>query len=257
MKRGVPSLTEHEASRALRDWYGRPLGQLVAADEQAELDRLLPDLFGYHLIQVGFATHSLFSASRILHRAVMCVGPPAGDDQAMFSGEPGALPITSYTLDALILHHTLEFSPDPRQVLREAERTLVPEGHLVVLGFNPRGLWGLRRLFRRRRGRVPWDGRFLSAARVKDWLKVLGFEIVACHPIVFRPPAERQGLLQRLQFKERGAHRGWPLLGGAYVLLARKKVMAMTPIKPRWRPRRARVGLVDPAARRCEHDGAG
>jgi SAM-dependent methyltransferase len=254
MSGGKSCPMEPHIGRGLRQWYERPLGQLLAADEQAELDRILPDLFGYHLLQVGFAAHSLFSASRILHRAVMAGEPAAGTPLAALAGDPEALPIATYSLDAVILHHALEFCADPRQVLREAERVLVGEGHLVILGFNSRSLWGMCRWWRR--ASIPWSGRFLSTARVKDWLDVLGFEIVSCRPLFFRPPYERAGVLRRLQFMERLGRRWWPFLGSVYVLVARKKVMTLTPIKPRWRPRRSRVGLADPAARSCERRGS-
>lgn len=253
MSSGKSCPMEQDIGRGLRHWYEHPLGQLLAADEQAELDRILPDLFGYHLLQVGFVAHGLFSASRILHRTVMTEASVSEQPQVGLVGDPAALPVASCSLDALILHHALEFAADPRRVLREAERVLVGEGHIVILGFNPRSLWGMCRWWRRRG--MPWCGRFLSTARVKDWLNVLGFEIVSCRPVFFRPPYERPGVLRRLQFMERLGRRWWPFLGAAYVLVARKKVMSLTPIKPRWRPRRSRVRLADPAARSCEHRG--
>lgn len=244
-----------QIGNALRAWYEQPLGRLLATAEQTELDRILPDLFGYHLLQVCFAAPSRFTASRILHCAVMAAGSQDAAMAATLRGDSAALPVTSYSLDALILHHVLEFAPDPRQVLREAERVLVPEGHVLILGFNPRSLWGLRGLLSRR-PLVPWCGRFLSAPRVKDWLNVLGFESVSCQPVLFHPPLERHGLLRHPQLMQRLSRYPWLFHGGAYILLARKKVMTLTPIKPRWRPRRARMGLADPAARRWEHDGS-
>ena len=234
----------------LRDWYEQPLGQLLAATEQSALDEILPNLFGYHLLQVSFACHSLLSASRILHRAVMTVGPVRQPREVGLSGDPEALPISPDALDALILHHTLEFAEDPRKVLREAERTLVGEGHIVILGFNPRSVWGIRRLLRLRRNAVPWSARFLSVARVKDWLALLGFEVLSARQVFFRPPIQSERILNRLGILEKLGARWWPLRGGVYVIVARKKVWTLTPIKPRWRPRRRLVsGLAGPASR--------
>jgi hypothetical protein len=38
----------------------------------------------------------------------------------------------------------LELARDPHHALREVERVLVPEGRVVISGFNPASLWGLR-----------------------------------------------------------------------------------------------------------------
>ncbi|MEJ2508347.1 MAG: methyltransferase domain-containing protein [Gammaproteobacteria bacterium] len=220
-------------------------------EEKDQIDAVLPDLFGYHLLQVGnHADVDLLSASRIPHCVVMEQGLEvrARSERAVY-GESEALPMACDSLDVLVLPHALEFSSAPHQVLREADRTLIPEGHLVLLGFNPWSLWMLWRFAARWRGRVPWCGRFLSLARVKDWLALLGFDIVQTRTYFFRPPFQHAGLMHRLRFLERLGRRLWPILGGGYVLVARKRVATLTPIRPRWRPRRRLVGnggLVEP-----------
>lgn len=230
----------------LRQWYELPLGQALRACEQRRLEEILPDLFGYHLLQVGALANGVLSASRVLHRAVMAVADePRTDHQAGLRGDPAQLPIAGDSLDALVLYHTLDFAPDPHQVLREAERVLVAEGSIVILGFNPWSLWGARHALGRRRG-MPWCGRFVSLTRLRDWLSLLGFETVSTGQLFRRPPMQRSVLLERLAFME-GAR---ALPGGVYVMVARKKVLTMTPVKPRWRPRRSLVsGLADTASR--------
>ncbi len=229
----------------LRQWYELPLGQALRACEQQRLESILPDLFGYHLLQVGALADGVLSASRVLHRAVMAVGDePRGEHSAGLCGDPAQLPIAGDSLDALVLYHTLDFAPDPHQVLREAERVLVAEGSIVVLGFNPWSLWGVWHALARRRG-IPWCGRFVGLSRLRDWLSLLGFEIVSTGQLFRRPPLHRAALLDRLAFME-----GALGPGGVYVMVARKKVMNMTPVKPRWRPRRSLVsGLADTASR--------
>lgn len=229
----------------MRQWYELPLGQRVRACETERLQEILPNLFGYHLLQVGAMADGLLSASRVLHRAVMAVGNESAAGQAGLCGDPARLPVAGDSVDALVLYHTLDFAADPHQVLREAERVLVAEGSLVILGFNPWSLWGLRRSLGRRPA-VPWCGRFVSLPRLRDWLSLLGFEILSTGQLFQRPPLQRPALLERLAFLE--GVRGLP--GGVYVLVARKKVMTMTPVKPRWRPRRSLVsGLADTASR--------
>lgn len=231
----------------MRQWYDSPLGERLRAQERHHLEEILPNLFGYHLLQVGAVADGLLAASRVLHRVTMGVGQDRGPDRTQLCGDPGQLPISGDSLDALILYHTLDFAADPRQVLREAERVLVAEGSLVIVGFNPWSLWGLwRSLARRRSGVAPWCGRFVGLPRLRDWLSLLGFEVLSTGQLFQRPPLQRPALLERLSFME-----GRRLLpGGVYVLVARKKVITMTPVKPRWRPRRSLVsGLADTASR--------
>ncbi|PKM42607.1 MAG: methyltransferase [Gammaproteobacteria bacterium HGW-Gammaproteobacteria-1] len=244
----------------LHRWYDSPLGRSLAAGERVILDDTLGNLFGYHLLQVGAPQHAdLTAASRISHRMVLVdnaagLPPLAGSEGCI--GLPEALPVAADSLDLLLLPHTLGFADQPHQVLREAERVLIPEGHVAILGFNPWSLWGLYRLVLGWRRRAPWCGRFLSPWRVKDWLSLLGFDTVLLRHIHHRPPLHHPGLLRRLAFLERWGARWWPVLGGGYLLVARKRVATLTPIRPRWRPRRALVatGLAEPTVRKQRHD---
>lgn len=240
----------HVIGKEMMNWYAGPLGQRLASMEQEELDKILPNLFGYHLLQVGEGGHNLLSASRILHRVVLSSEPGVGQENIRVKGEPGALPFLSDSIDAVILYHALEFSRDPHQVLREAERLLIPEGHMVIIGFNPQSLWGMTRLFRFRSKHFPWCGRFISTLRIRDWLSLLGFEVLVSRHRFFMPPVQRSGVLDRLGFMEKPGGKWWPILGGVYVLLARKRVSTVTPIKPRWRPRRSVDSVLGDAASR-------
>lgn len=227
------------ARRALRAWYGGMLGKRLLDEECRLLDEVLPNLFGYHLLQVGVpAPINLIEASRVSHCMVLADLPhpePGLPRERCLHGVAAALPIATDSLDVLLLPHTLEFEANPHEVLREADRTLVPEGHVVILMFNPWSLWGLRRMVTGWRDRSPWCGRFLNASRLKDWLALLGFDTIAVRGYFFRPPIHHAGLLHRLRFLERAGGRWWPALGGAYILIARKRVTTLTPIRPRWR----------------------
>lgn len=234
----------------LRDWYQTPLGNMLAEDEQAELDSILPNLFGYHLMQVGSMAAPLLSASRILHKFVLDGENPQLREAMQIAGAPEQLPIQADCLDAVILHHSLELAHDPRQLLREVERALVPEGHLVVLGFNPLSFWGLRKLFNLRRHGAPWDQKFLSVNRITDWMELLGMEVIHTHYRFFRLPYGGKRLAHQFRFLETWGQRWWPIFGGVYFIVAKKKVSTLTPIKPRWRPQRSLVrGLTDATSR--------
>ena len=243
----------HSRNR-LYEWLSCGPGGLIADAESRHLERILPDLFGYHLVQVGhLGSRDVLSQSRILNRMVVEIDqapPPAG--YASIRARADALPIESDSVDVVLLPHVLEFELEPHQALREASRIVVPEGHIVVCGFNPISLTGLWRLALRRTGSAPWSGRFVGVNRIKDWFALLGFDILGLDGYFIRPPVRSPRLLSRLDCFERAAHPRLPILGAAYVVHARKRVTTLTPIRPRWRPRRrlAAVGLAGPAARK-------
>lgn len=233
-----------EAKQRLRAWYARPLGRRLLEFERAELGRILPNLFGYHLLQVGCPTEAyLLDGSRIRHQIVVddCQPPAslAAFPLTRLYGRADRLPLQGDSVDVVVLPHTLEFEHAPHEVLREVERVLVPEGHVVILGFNPWSLWGLwRLLYRRGRRLPPWCGVFRSILRIKDWLALLGFDTVAVRLYFYRAPLQHAGMMDRSAWIERMGGRWWPYLGGAYMIVAKKRVATLTPIKPRWRPRR-------------------
>jgi SAM-dependent methyltransferase len=248
----VPDSILHR-DQQLSDWYSTPIGQLLGDVEQRQLDAVLPDLFGYHFLQMGSAGPSLLSASRILHKVVLDGHQKSGFYPSQIIGLSEHLPIQPDCVDAVLLHHSLDIATDPRQVLREVERILVPEGHLIILGFNPRSMWGIRRFLSFRSQDVPWGMRFLPVKTIKDWLTLLGFDISVIRYGFFRPPLGRKAVVDRLSFMENWGQNWWPFLGGVYLMVAKKKVATLTPIKPRWRPQRSIVaGLSDAASRSRE-----
>jgi SAM-dependent methyltransferase len=240
-----------EINSRLREWYRLPLGRALAQAEKAALAQVLPTLFGYYLLQIGATDDDWLADSRILHHVVMSHGLDDQPAPGILQGLPSALPVRSDSIDSLLLLHTLEFSEDPHQVLREADRVLVPEGHIIILGFNPYSFWGLRRLLARKRAQMPWSGRFIGAGRLRDWLNLLGFEMVHQQKLFYRPPVASERISNRLAFMESGCERWCRLIGGVYMYVARKKISTLTPIKPRWRPKRSVVtaGLADGSTR--------
>lgn len=237
----------------LRRWYTTSMvGRTLLQQEREHLEPVLNTLFGYHAVQVGcLPGEDLLNQCRIPHRVVMDPDPgkPA---HAVLCAYPDALPIQSDSVDVVVLPHTLEFERAPHEILREVDRVLIPEGHVLILGFNPWSLWGLMALLRGRHKHPdpPWCGKFLSQTRLKDWLALLGFKVVLTREFFFRPPVQNEAMLRRLMFMERMGAKYWPRMGGGYLLLAQKRVFTLTPIRPRWRARRSMVGkLAEPTAR--------
>lgn len=242
-----------KARTGLRRWYAGALGQNWQKQEQILLDALLADCFGYHVLQIGKPGEGeLCSASRINHRVVLSEEALAltGAETALYA-QPHALPIASATVDVVVLPHVLPFTEQAHELLREVERVLIPDGRVIVLGFNPWSLFGLARLLLGWRSEAPWCGHFYSCWRLRDWLRLLGFDTQSPHYYFYRPPLSRAGILQRLGFMEKWGRQFWPVFGGGYILFAQKRVTTFTPIRPRWQARRLiKIGSVEPTARR-------
>jgi len=252
MKQDPKSQTQATVWADLQTWYTGVPGRLLREQEAKCLDDLLADLFGYHALQVGYLAGGVTPASlpRLRNYTIVDLGPSAVAGALGVCGEPTKLPIRSDSVDVVILDHTLDFSPDPHQVLREAERVLIPEGRLLMSNFNPWSLWGVWRLALRGRRQAPWSGNFISPKRLQDWLRLLGFDLEVSRALMFRPPLQSEGLMQRLGFLETAGQR-WPLLMGVYLQRAVKRVATLTPIQPAWK-RRARIlatGAIEPTAR--------
>jgi hypothetical protein len=115
---------------------------------------------------------------------------------------------------------------------------------------------GVSRIARRRRGLAPWRGHFLGISRLKDWLALLGFDVMQVSPCFINSSAGNQRWLERLDAFWRFGNRTASVFSGAYVMVARKRVTRITPIKTRWRPERrlVGVGLAEPSARVADSD---
>ena len=227
-----------------KDWLETPQGRYLLGWEQAALDRVVADIFGYYAVQLGLPQVPLLGANRMPHRLVCA---PADADVLANAFE---LPFATGSLDLVLLPHVLEFSPHPHRVLREVERVLVPEGSVVISGFNPFSLWGARRLVTRRTAAVPWNGHFRSAMRIRDWLTLLGFEVQGSAFGAYVPPAGSPSWLERWRFMDRAGPRWWPVLGGSYLLHGVKRVHGMRLITPQWRGNKATAKRLSPIAQR-------
>ena len=233
---------------ALQRWWQEALGAALLGAESELLTEALEDVFGWEFLQVGAwgNARELLAGSRTRRQTILAAAKfERGPDVI---GRASALPIVSDSVDAVLLPHTLEFAADPYSIVREVDRVLVAEGQLIVMGFRPWSLWGLR-ASASRSGFPPGMRRVLSQGRVEEWLELLGYEIVArrrylyaspwSHPSAGEPGARilRRGLVN-------------PLPPGAYLLKARKRVYTLTPVRPRFREKTPVIGrLVKPTTR--------
>ena len=225
--------------RRLCGWFGEPLGRSLQAIESHRLREVWPRLYGTTALQLGcIGSMDLLDCCMAPTRIIFDLPETAAvRAPTMVAGVPEALPFDARSIDLVLLPHTLEFCADPHQVLREVERVLTPEGYAVILGFNPFSLWGAWRLFARRGERIPWCGRFLQLPRIKDWLKLLDLELTRGRMLYYRPPLRNQAIMDRLYFLDKIGDRWWPMAGAVYLLVARKRVAGMIPLRPAWRKR--------------------
>ena len=224
-----------EGAANIAEWIETPLGGYLAEREQRYFDNAVADIFGYNAFQVGMPEIDLLRASRIPLRLRVAPEGPV-DMRADFRD----LPIASNSADLVLLPHVLEFAEHPHQILREAARVLMPEAHVVIPGFNPFSLWGWRRAVHRG-AHFPWRGRFITLMRVKDWLALLGFEVIGGQMACYAPPSRQQKWLERFTFMEAAGERWWPIGGGVYFLQAVKRVRGARLIMPKWSDRLAPV----------------
>lgn len=224
-------------------WFASPLGRYLVEREQAYHDQAVADIFGYNAVQLGLPQHDLLRASRIPFRF------RAGQtDGVTVRADAPQLPFASQSIDLLLLPHLLEFSAHPHQILREAERVLMPEGQIIISAYNPFSLWGLWRSLPYNRRAYPWHGRFIGLSRIKDWLALLGFEVVGGRMCAYAPPLQNENWLRKFEFMEAAGDRWWALAGGVYFIQAKKRVHGMRLILPGWNEARAaRKGLAQAA----------
>ena len=260
---------------SLTDWLKTPPGEYLLAWECEQFDQAVSDVFGYHALQLGFAELDALQANRMPHQwlAIQSLQhissretpsdassslPKAG--LANLVTDAGALPFPANSLDLLVLPHTLELSQDPHATLREAERVLVPEGRIVISGLNPTSLWAMRQRrahFYQRFGRsdlfLPEAGEFIGYWRLRDWLRLLNFEVESGRFGCYRPAFETDKWLSRFEWMDKAGERWWPIFGAIYFLVAVKRVRGMRLLEPAWKTRNAAATVPAALANREPH----
>ena len=217
---------------AMSDWYNTPLGESLLKSEQALLEEYLPRRFGYHLLQIGCANMSMFNNSPVGHKFSITHDIESREHGMVAKGE--AIPLANESVDIVVLHHALDFSSFQHQLLREASRVLIAGGSVVIIGFNPISIWGIRSRFPGPK-KHPWQGKLLSTIRVSDWLKLLDFQIEQVRYGAYALPINSPGVIRYSGLLDKFASRlNWPT-GGAYMITAKKQALPLTPIQTSWR----------------------
>jgi SAM-dependent methyltransferase len=262
------------------DWLKTPPGAYLLNWERTQFDQTVSDIFGYHALQLGLPELDALMVNRMPHKwLALETLPPQPPDLASnaagakqtehtsaetaratpssrkvaFLTDSGALPFPESSLDLVVLPHTLELGSDPHATLREVERVLVPEGRVVISGFNPVSLWGLgRRHFRSpdvttvQPPYLPGTSEFIGYWRLRDWLRLLNFEVESARFGCYRPAFGNQKWLDRFHWMDTAGERWWPIFGAVYFLAAVKRVHGVRLLEPGWKTRK--VPAAAPAA---------
>jgi SAM-dependent methyltransferase len=242
----------------LSEFLCSPAGRYVLDWEQMQIDTAVADIFGYHALQLGLPEIDALRENRMPLRFCaadrqLAIEVPQAEEvgyrrRVAIINRYEELPFATHSIDLVVMPHILEFAHDPHQVLREVERVLVPEGHVVITGFNPASLWGARQ-FTTRLGTTPFlprEGHFISLSRVKDWLKLLSFEFARGRFGCYAPSVRTATWLHRWRFMEKAGDRWWPMFGAVYLLTAVKRVRGMRLIGAVWKRNEERARQLAP-----------
>lgn len=236
---------------SVNSWFNTTLGKRVLETEKAIIEQLLPGFFGYHLLQLSVQDQVLYDGSPIRHKILLKSTPQNSESSLIAS--PDLLPFEDDSLDVVLLHHLLDFQESPQNLLREVTRVARPMGQVVIVGFNPFSLWGMWKPIGALRKRQPWQGKFISPGRLMDWLTLLNFKIDRAQYSIYGLPYSRKQDDLSLDDYSQGLSRNpnWPF-GAIYVIVARKQVGTMTPIKPVWKNNQTvgKLSVVRPTAGR-------
>ncbi len=246
----------------LTDWLDTPPGAYLLDWERLHFDLAVSDIFGYHSLQLGFPELDALQANRMPHKWLALASlekqalrfplkgkseRPTGPESissprtAIYT-DSAALPFPESSLDLVAMPHTLELGSDPHSALREVARVLVPEGRVVISGFNPASLWGLRQrrdhLYQRFGYEgffLPDTGKYIGYWRLRDWLRLLDFELESAQFGCYRPALKSQQWLDRFDWMDPVGKRWWPIFGAVYFLVAVKHVRGMRLLEAGWK----------------------
>jgi SAM-dependent methyltransferase len=252
-------VSESQSIASFADFLASAPGRYVLEWEQRYFDAAVPDIFGYHAMQLGTPQLDALRENRMPLRCIALDGLPeqpvwtesglSGRREVALVARFDELPFSSQSIDLLVLPHVLEFAAEPHRVLREIDRVLMPEGQLVITGFNPASLWGANHWLGRvgLRTLLPRSSQLIALPRLKDWLKLLSFEVNRGRFGCYAPWVRSQAWLSRTAFLERAGDRWWPVLGSVYALSAVKRVQGLRLIGPARKRREERRAVLVPA----------
>lgn len=208
----------------LERWWQSTLGQLVMQVEMEQLIKVFPEIFGYHLLLLGTTSQfKMVEYSVIPYQSVINPFLKDKSHAKTITAQWNHLPILNNSVDVIIAPHCIEFADNGLDLLDEMHRVLIPEGRIILFGFNPFSLWRFKGLLSRAKA-APWCCRFTGINPVRRHLKRLGFTIEKEDYFLFQPPMKNINTMEKLGFLNKLGKVGLKGLSGIYFIEAQKKV---------------------------------
>jgi SAM-dependent methyltransferase len=239
------------------DFLETPLGEALLNTEQQQLAKQLVSITGYNCLQLSVKKGAaLCQAANMGHPLQMGYAPRANDEPESenFWADYQQFPIASDCIDVILLHHVLEFSHEPHQLLREADRTLTAGGHLLLFGFNPFSCWPLCHHWYRWRNRHSGVSHTIRQGRLTDWLSLLNYDVIHRQTYGYQMPLNSERWVTKGSALQRLAKRIKSPFGMVYFIVARKRSMAVTPLMTDWREQIKTPRAVPSASRQTKFE---
>jgi len=214
------------------EWLATTTGQYALNWEQKQFNQVVDDTFGFDALQIGMPNLNCLVENRIPNRWLMLLDSQPKHQNinqkpvsTICQASIYDLPFANESMDLIALPHVLEFSENPHEALREVHRILRPEGRIVISGFNPMSLWGIRQYTGRifHQPFLPESGRFISHLRIKDWLNLLNYSIDRGKFGCYAFPTKKIQALQKITLLDKAGDRWWPFFGSVFMLSAIKR----------------------------------
>lgn len=229
------------------NWLRQSLGERVLNAERKIVSSLQAECYGTHALLLGVsAQQTLFKFDSMPCQTLL--SPLHNKNHAVqryIEGELHELPIASASIDVVLLPHSHEHVDNPRKLLMEACRIVKPEGHIIIFGFNPYSLWSLKKR-QNAQNRIPGLGHFIAANKIKQWLALADFELTKHDMFLFRPPIQQENIYRQLSILEWLGGKLLKPLGGAYMIMAKAKVIPLTSIRVHWKQELSGIPLSIP-----------
>ncbi|MCB5160605.1 class I SAM-dependent methyltransferase [Marinomonas algarum] len=246
-------MLDDQSRQFFQKWYQTELGDTLLRVEVAEIAKELDATVGYYLVAQSPLKNVQFDDHRLRHSLLVAPTLEFGAPCNTVVARASELPFEPDGVDVHVFHHTLDISATPHDDLREAARTLLPSGKLIIVGFNPMSVWGGCRLFAKlfsKQKNAPWCGHFIAHQRLEDWLKVAGLTLESKRFVFYDPPIHSSQWRARFSWLEKIFRPLKLPFSGIYIMTATKQVKRFIPLKPRWSGARVRVPpLTKPTAK--------
>ncbi len=227
-------MLDEQSRQLFQTWYCGKLGQDLGSIELSEIEHEIDYAVGYYLVIQSPIKDIVFEKHRLRETILVSPDLELGASKNTVVASSNELPFEPDGIDVHVMHHILDLSLVPHDDLREASRTLLPSGKIIIVGFNPWSLWGLRRLFSKHLT-APWNAQFISHKRLEDWLKVAGLTLDNKRFIAYEPPLNNNRWRCRFRWVEFILKLLKLPFGGVYIMTATKQTPRFISLKRHWK----------------------